>query len=447
MGWFENLPWSGRSSVASAKVLLGAFLGRNPDPKNLAYYSALIRKWASPTKLLREAAQNQEYKSFFGARRPSGPKDRPGVWSGEAYGAYTGESAIRDIVVVKLDHIGDFILALDAFTLLRQAFPEANITLLCAPWNAPLARSLGIFQRVETLDFFAPTADASRPGFSRERLGDIAQARFDLAMDLRVDADTRVVLDHLSAKHKCGYASAACRSVLTVGLPRPNLLHSDSLALNQRLLMLSLAHAAIDFFQRDDGLRGEALREKLAGAGGVDLSFRNGRPLVAIHPFSGRAIKNWPFENFLRLASWLTGEMGAAVVLLGTQREAESTPRLTEMAQAAGAKSLVGETALQEAIALIAQADLFVGNDSGLTHVAARLDIPTIAIFSGTAPIEVWAPFGRHATILHAPVDCAPCYLPSLEHCENAHKCIGTIDFDYVRSQAESKLRESRAGR
>jgi len=447
MDWFENLPWSKRSSAQSAKVLLGAFLGRNPDPMNLAYYGALIRKWASPTKLLREVAQNQEYKSFFGARRASGPQDRPCVWSGEAHGAYTGETTIDDIVVVKLDHIGDFILALEAFSVLRQAFPAAQITLLCAPWNAPLARSLGIFQHVETLDFFAPSADASRPGFSSERLGEIAQARFDLAIDLRVDADTRVVLDHLRATHKCGYASNACRSVLTVCLPRPNMLHSDSLALHQRMLMLSLAHAAIDFFRQDEGLRGGALREKLRGAGGVDLAFRQGRPLVAIHPFSGRAIKNWPLENFMRLASWLTVDMGAAVVLLGTKREAESTPGLAEMAKAAGAKSLVGETALQEAIALIAQADLFVGNDSGLTHVAARLDVPTLAIFSGTAPIEVWAPFGRQATILHAPVDCAPCYLPSLELCPNAHKCVALIDFDSVRSQAERKLRENRAGR
>jgi ADP-heptose:LPS heptosyltransferase len=43
-----------------------------------------------------------------------------------------------------------------------------------------------------------------------------------------------------------------------------------------------------------------------------------------MHPFSGRLIKNWPIENFMQLASWLTGDMGAAVVLLGTKSDAES---------------------------------------------------------------------------------------------------------------------------
>jgi len=51
---------------------------------------------------------------------------------------------------------------------------------------------MGIFERVATLDFFAPTADAERPNFSPQMIGDIAETPFDLAIDLRVDADTRV---------------------------------------------------------------------------------------------------------------------------------------------------------------------------------------------------------------------------------------------------------------
>jgi ADP-heptose:LPS heptosyltransferase len=185
---------------------------------------------------------------------------------------------------------------------------------------------------------------------------------------------------------------------------------------------------------------GAALREKLAGTVKFDLSFRGGRPLVAMHPFSGRLIKNWPIENFMRLASWLTGDMGVAVVLLGTKGDAESLPNLAEMAKSANANSLVGETSLQEAIAIISQADLYIGNDSGLTHVAARLDIPSLAIFSGVAPIENWAPFGKDVTIIHAPVECAPCSLPSLDYCPNGHKCIGAIDFEYVQSEVLRRL-------
>jgi len=442
MSWFDKAPWTKPATVASVEALLGAILGRNPDPINLARYTALAGKWGGFRRMLSEARQNQEFVSHFGARGNVGPLDRPAVWNAEAYAAYVGETPVDRILVVKLDHIGDFILAQDSFWALRRAFPEAKIALLCGPWNAALARASGVFDRVETLDFFAATADASRPRFCADALGPLVREAFDLAIDFRVEADTRVVLDHLCAKHKCGYVSNACASVLTVGLPRPNYLHSDSLVLNQRMMLLALAHGVIDYFRRDPQSSGAALRQALIGDKRMELGLGAGRPLVVMHAFSGRAIKNWPFANFMEVAAWLERELDAQVVLLGTKSEALGAPSLTEDANAVGARSLVGETSLEEAIAIIAQADLYIGNDSGLTHVAARLDVPSLAIFSGVAPIENWAPFGKNLTILHAPVACAPCYLPSIELCSHARKCMSLIDVDFVYAEARRRLRE-----
>jgi ADP-heptose:LPS heptosyltransferase len=440
MRWFEWSTWSKTSARQIAKQLLGPFLGRSPDPKTLEYYTSLISRGATPGKIARELSQNHEYKSQFGARAPRGPKGRPGVWNDARYEAFLDAPKIKDVLILKLDHIGDFLLALDAFDALRKGFPQASLTLLCAPWNAALARSLEMFDRVETLDFFAPTAELAGPLFSRERLGDIADASFDLAVDLRVEADTRALFDHIQATHKCGYASDACRSVLTLDPPRPNLIYADSLAANQRMLMLGLARSVVDFFHRDEGLYGEALRQTLVGSSEADLSFRRGGPLIAMHPFSGRSIKNWPLENFLRLGAALTREMGASVVLLGTRKEAESVPELASLCETAGVRSLVGETSLPQALSVIARSDLYIGNDSGLTHAAARMDISTLALYSGVAPIESWAPRGRSVTILHAPVACAPCYLPSLEWCEAGHECVRAIDVDFVHAKARSLI-------
>ena len=444
MRWLEGLTWSKASARRIAKQLLGPFLGRNPDPKTLEYYASLISRGAGLGKIMRELSLNQEYKSQFGARAPRGAEGRPRVWNDARYEAFLTSPRIEDALILKLDHIGDFLLAFDAFDALRKGFPQTQLTLLCAPWNAALASSLGMFDRIETLDFFAPTAQAASPVFSRERLGDLATASFDLAVDLRVEADTRALFDHIQAKHKCGYASDACQSVLTLSPPRPNLIYTDSLAANQRMLMLGLARSVVDLFHRDESLYGEALRRTLIGST-QDLSFRGEGPLVAMHPFSGRSIKNWPLENFLRLGAWLTHDMGASVVLLGTKKEAESVPELASLCESAGVRSLVGETSLTQAFSVIAMSNLYVGNDSGLTHAAARLDVPTLALYSGVAPIESWAPSGKHVTIVHAPAPCAPCYLPSLEWCEAGHECVRAIDFDFVQAQAR-KLIERRSG-
>jgi len=447
MRWFEGLAWSRTSARGIARQLLGPFLGRNPDPKTLDYYASLISRGAGPGKISRELSQNQEYKSQFGARAAKGSEGRPGVWNDARYEAFLTPPNIKDALILKLDHIGDFLLALEAFGALRKGFPEARLTLLCAPWNAALARSLGIFDRIETLDFFAPTAEGASPVFSGARLGALANASFDLAVDLRVEADTRALFDQIQATHKCGYASDACRSVLTLGPPRPNLIYADSLAANQRMLLLGLARSVVDFFHRDEGLYGEALRRTLLGSTEAELCFRGDGPLIAMHPFSGRTIKNWPLENFLRLGAWLTREMGASVVLLGTKKEAESVPKLVSLCETAGVRSLVGETSLTQAFSVIAMSDLYIGNDSGLTHAAARLDVPTLAVYSGVAPIESWAPSGKHVTILHAPAACAPCYLPSLEWCEAGHVCLRAIDFDFVQAQARSLIERGSASR
>jgi ADP-heptose:LPS heptosyltransferase len=440
MRWFEWSRWSKTAARQAAKPLLGPFLGRNSDPKTLNYYASLIAKGAGPARIARELSQNQEYKSQFSARAPRGPEGGVCIWNDERYEAFLNAPKIREALIVKLDHIGDFLLALDAFDALRKGFPEARLTLLCAPWNAALARSLGFFDRVETLDFFAPTAEGESPAFARERLGDLADVSFDLAVDLRVEADTRALFDHIQATHKCGYASDACRSILTLSPPRPNVIFSDSLAANQRLLMLGLARSVVDFFHRDDSLYGEALRASLAGSTEAEFPFRGHAPLIAMHPFSGRSIKNWPFENFLRLGAGLTRELEASIVLLGTKKEAESVPDIAALCRSAGVQSLVGETSLTQAYSVIARSDLFIGNDSGLTHAAARMDIATLALYSGVAPIESWAPSGKSVTILHAPVACAPCYLPTLEGCEAEHACVRAIDVEFVQATARSLI-------
>lgn len=445
MRWFEWLTLSKTSAQQMAKPLLGPFLGRNPDPKTVQYYASLISRGTGVEKISRELWQNQEYKSQFSARAPQGPAGRPRVWNDARYAAFLNAPKIRDVLILKLDHIGDFLLALDALSALRNGFPEARLTLLCAPWNAALARSLGIFDRIDTLDFFAPTAEGASPVFSGERLGDLANASFDLAVDLRVEADTRALFDHIQATHKCGYASDACRSVLTLSPPRPNLIYGDSLAANQRMLMLGLARSVVDFFHRDESLHGESLARTLIGPDEADVPLRGGGPLVAMHPFSGRSIKNWPLENFLRLGAWLERELGASVFLLGTKKEAESVPELALLCERAGVRSLVGATSLTQALSVIARSDLYVGNDSGLTHAAARMDVPTLALFSGVAPIESWAPRGKRVRILHAPAPCAPCYLQSLEWCEAGHECVRAIDFDFVQAQARDLLERTGA--
>ena len=120
---------------------------------------------------------------------------------------------------------------------------------------------------------------------------------------------------------------------------------------------------------------------------------RNGPPLdVVIHPGSGSPKKNWPIDNFAEVAAQLQRIDRRVTWCLGPA-EAERTPL----------PKLVGDTLrckfLVELAGRLATARLYVGNDSGITHLAAALGVPTIAIF-GPTDHDVWGPRGENVRVV-----------------------------------------------
>src|SRR3978361_678852 len=104
-------------------------------------------------------------------------------WSDtNGYRAIVGRPRIGSIVVLKVDHVGDFILSFDALVALRQAFPDARIDLICAPWNAELAGSLGLFERIHTVALFDKRADGDHPTFNIDMMAGLRSERYDLAI-------------------------------------------------------------------------------------------------------------------------------------------------------------------------------------------------------------------------------------------------------------------------
>ena len=123
------------------------------------------------------------------------------------------------LLVLKLDHIGDFFIALPALEKLRRAFRGDHITLLCGPWISDFARAAGIADEVRTYRFFPE--DGSRwdgdPVESLDMFRQTAGGPFDIAIDLRFDEDTRFLLGHVEAGLKCGIGSHGAAPVSRPG--------------------------------------------------------------------------------------------------------------------------------------------------------------------------------------------------------------------------------------
>ncbi len=133
---------------------------------------------------------------------------------------------------------------------------------------------------------------------------------------------------------------------------------------------------------------------------GRETAARRAVRRIVIHPGSGAREKCWPFERFLEVADGLTG---VQIQWLLGPAEMERFPEWTEILQTRMAadprQSLVVEPDLARVAEHLSAADLYLGNDGGITHLAAALGIPTIALFGPTDP-RVWRPLNPNVTVV-----------------------------------------------
>ena len=138
---------------------------------------------------------------------------------------------------------------------------------------------------------------------------------------------------------------------------------------------------------------------------------------MIIHPGSGSPKKNWPSARFVELLSRLkVGFPRARPWLLQGPADGEAVHAIGEGLGKLMEIPLLRPHRLTDLTALLQEATLFVGNDSGVTHLSAALGVPTIAIFGPSDP-AVWAPIGPRTYVLYGESPCEPCHLTEPRHC------------------------------
>jgi ADP-heptose:LPS heptosyltransferase len=132
------------------------------------------------------------------------------------------------------------------------------------------------------------------------------------------------------------------------------------------------------------------------------------RPLLTVAPGSGHPKKNWPLSHYYEVIRALAWDHGLHVVWLAGPAEMGWLPYLRGLAESQG-HSLLAGLPLRNIGQILARSHLYIGGDSGITHLAAAAGARRVmAIFGPTDP-RVWAPFGGQVTVVTGSGDCAPC--------------------------------------
>jgi ADP-heptose:LPS heptosyltransferase len=138
------------------------------------------------------------------------------------------------------------------------------------------------------------------------------------------------------------------------------------------------------------------------------------KPLLIIAPGSGAGGKNWPEANFLQVAYWWREQLGGQVVVVIGPVEAERHA----FEQLSSSCIVASDLDLAQLAALLARCSVYVGNDSGVSHLAAAVGARTVAIF-GPSDERQWAPRGPCVSILRHWMVCSPCDDTALERCQH----------------------------
>ena len=322
----------------------------------------------------------------------------------------------RRILLLRLERIGDLLMALPAVRDVRALAPEAEIDLAVGSWNAALASAAPYVNRVEPVD---------APWLARgdERRGSplVAAARrwrkrqYDLAINFEPDVRTNLLLAASGARWTSGWISGGGGSLLDLGLEFDPKSHTSE---NARRLVAAT-------FEQTAGPSAEPLLviPEPARLGARERLASRGRgPLVGIHVSGGRLVKQWDPERFAAVARRLATERGATIVLTGSPADRTMVDVVKAQVPATQTIDVAGDIDLTGLAAVLEQLDLLVTGDTGPMHLASAVGTPIVAVFGPSDPVR-YAPSGAADRIVRVDLPCSPCNRIRLP----PERCVGHI--------------------
>jgi lipopolysaccharide heptosyltransferase II len=351
----------------------------------------------------------------------------------------------RQILLLRLERIGDLLMTLRAFEAVRARSADAQIHLVVASWNRSVAALIPGIDSVETLD--VPWLVRHGTGASTSELVRRALAwrkrHFDLAINFEPDIRSNMLLALGGAGRRVGFLSGGGGDVLTDALPYVPGAHTSANAM--RLVDAALpagnGRAGESAFPRlpvPETARHEASR-LLGEASGHG-------PLVGIHPSGGRQVKQWDLDRFAEVGRQLARESGATIVLTGTS---EDRPLVERVAAALPADVrtilLAGSLDLIVFAAVLERLRLLIVGDTGPMHLAAAVGTPVVALFGPSDPAR-YGPLAGRARIVTADLWCRPCNRVRRppERCTgHVPDCLQMVKVDAVCEAARSLLQSA----
>lgn len=333
-------------------------------------------------------------------------------------------SQVKRVLVVRLRSIGDTVLTTPSLIALRRFLPEAEIDILLEDWVAP------VLDGFDSIDNVLTVGDTASSRLTTARR--IRKRKYDVVFNLHGGTTSTFLTFASGVRYRVGFAHyqyAFLHNTLvgsSADFWKRAVVHSAE----QQLALLGSVGVPVEEASKTRLVVSMPARESMEAKFVANACSQLDEigPFALMHPAAAFATKQWATENFARTAEYLSAKGISTIAVVGPN---EHSIGHELKAHSEVPVHVFEDLALPEIIALASRASLFVGNDSGIAHMAAAVGTPSVVIF-GSSNRDHWRPWtDARNEIVFSPFPCQPC--PGHECKEFGEpKCILSVSVESV---------------
>jgi len=328
----------------------------------------------------------------------------------------------KKILISNISQIGDVAMTSALLPVIKAALPDVQIGMLVGSWASPLIQNHPLVDEVYVFNHWKLSKATRKGYFSRRKLliNQLKKASYDVVIECcYYFPSASYITFKAGIPVRIGYTSSGFGSLLTHPVQYTNRLQSASEHFAALLaLVIPIDHAL--------------LRPVLPHMKSPSLSASK---YIVVHMGSGNSIKEWPENEWKKVCEQLERE-GNTIVFTG-RGEKEAAVVAFVKQNLSQAIDLTNKISLEECIEVIRNAQLLVGVDTGVGHIAAATETPSVLLYCGINPLEHWSPKSPLAKVIMNTQPCYPCYM--MNGCATMD-CIRSVTVQQVLEAIQSQL-------
>ena len=294
--------------------------------------------------------------------------------------------AIKNILVVRNDRFGEFLLNIPALRALKETFTNARIIAVVDPYVRELAKSISSF-----IDEIIEWSEERHSLLAKLRLVNLlSKKNINIALMLNPSKEFNIITRLCGIPIRVGY-DRKCGFLLTHKMKDEKYLGNKH-EIEYNLELVGLIGAKTQDLTLSLNINNDIINNLCKDFG--ITSYDN---LIALHPWTSDPLKQWPRDNFFELAKRIADELGIKVIIVGGKEEEQKSKELFSGLENK-IINLTGKTTLKQLAAILKQCRLLISGDSGPVHLASAVNAKVLAIFRNDIPgksAKRWGPWGE----------------------------------------------------